>query len=65
MRLHGALHKSAAVPWADLIYIAMSIPLLTAHAGGWGDVRLIIPHLSVTVLLDVLLTHDYHPARHR
>ena len=34
----------------------MGIVVLASQACGWGDVRLILPHLSVSVLLNVLLT---------
>ena len=34
----------------------MGIVILTSHACGWGDVKLLLPHLSVSVLVNVLLT---------
>ena len=48
--------KPAAVLWANAIDIAMSIVLLTSHACGWKNIDLILPHLSISVLLNVLLT---------
>jgi len=50
------LHKLAVVLWANVINIAMGIVILASHSCGWGNVRFILPHLSISVSLNVLLT---------
>ena len=50
------LHRLAAALWADVMNIAMGIVILASHSCGWGSVKLILPHLSVSVSLNVLLT---------
>ena len=50
------LHGPAAALCANSIYIALGITILASHSCGWGDVRFILPHLSISVSLNVLLT---------
>ena len=34
----------------------MGIAILASHSCGWGDLKFILPHLSISVSLNVLLT---------
>jgi len=44
------------MPWANAITIGTGISILVTKSCGWGNRHFILPHLSVAVSLNVLLT---------
>ena len=54
--LHAGLPETVAVPWADVINLATGIMIIVAQARGLDVVGISLPHLSISVSLNVLLT---------
>jgi len=48
--------QTVAMLWANAITIATGILILASRSCGWGNVSFILPHLSVSVSLNLLLT---------